>query len=198
MADTPTCEETNAAEDATRGAPETRPPTPRWVKVFGIVALILAVLVVAKLLIGGGHGPGRHLGGRTNTAPTTGTQSAVGGPADASSATRTVEVTTLDSMAFQPGAISVTTGETVTFSVTNAGESIHEFTVGDAAMQQEHAQAMAHIPAGMTHEFPNAITVQPGETKRLTWRFGDAGTFEYACHVKGHYEVGMRGQITVS
>jgi ABC-type transporter Mla subunit MlaD len=35
--------------------------TPRWVYVFGIVALVLIVLVVVLLLTGGGnHGPGRH------------------------------------------------------------------------------------------------------------------------------------------
>lgn len=41
-----------------------RPATPRWVKVFGIVALIVVVLVVVMLVVGGGnHGPGRHTGG---------------------------------------------------------------------------------------------------------------------------------------
>lgn len=35
--------------------------TPRWVKVFGIIALILVLLVGIALLIGpGDHGPGRH------------------------------------------------------------------------------------------------------------------------------------------
>jgi hypothetical protein len=38
--------------------------TPRWVKVFGIVALILVLLIGGLMLFGGGsHGPGRHLGG---------------------------------------------------------------------------------------------------------------------------------------
>jgi hypothetical protein len=37
--------------------------TPRWVKVFGIIALVVALLVVVMLLIGdGGHGPRRHGG----------------------------------------------------------------------------------------------------------------------------------------
>jgi hypothetical protein len=37
--------------------------TPRWVKVFGIIALVVVVLLVILLLAGrgGGHGPGRHL-----------------------------------------------------------------------------------------------------------------------------------------
>jgi hypothetical protein len=34
--------------------------TPRWVKVFGIIALVVVVLVVVLLVIGGGHGPSRH------------------------------------------------------------------------------------------------------------------------------------------
>jgi hypothetical protein len=43
--------------------------TPRWVKVFGIIALIVALLVVVMLLIGGGgHGPQRH-GGADDALP---------------------------------------------------------------------------------------------------------------------------------
>jgi preprotein translocase subunit SecG len=38
--------------------------TPRWVKVFALIALVLVVLVVVMLIVGrGGHGPGRHTGG---------------------------------------------------------------------------------------------------------------------------------------
>ena len=38
--------------------------TPRWVKVFGIIALVLVVLVAVVLIAGrGGHGPGRHASG---------------------------------------------------------------------------------------------------------------------------------------
>jgi ABC-type transporter Mla subunit MlaD len=35
--------------------------TPRWVKVFGIIALVVVVLLVVMIIAGrGGHGPGRH------------------------------------------------------------------------------------------------------------------------------------------
>jgi hypothetical protein len=34
--------------------------TPRWVKVLGIIALVLAVVIVVALVAGGDHGPGRH------------------------------------------------------------------------------------------------------------------------------------------
>jgi hypothetical protein len=38
------------------------PGTPRWVKVSGVIALILVLLVGGLMLFGGGgqHGPGRH------------------------------------------------------------------------------------------------------------------------------------------
>jgi uncharacterized cupredoxin-like copper-binding protein len=165
------------------------------VKVFVIIGVVLAVLVVLMLtgVLGKGHGPGRHMGGGMSRETTD-----VGSPAAQTAATRTVEVTASDSLAFEPNTIQVSAEETVTFAVTNGGKSVHEFTLGDPAMQQEHAGMMAHIPAGMGHDTANSITLAPGETKRLTWRFGDAGTLEYACHVQGHYGAGMRGRITIT
>lgn len=55
--------------------------TPRWVKVFGIIAAVVVLLVVLALLFGGGpgrHGPGRHAGSDDaggRTAPTDVTKS---------------------------------------------------------------------------------------------------------------------------
>ena len=38
--------------------------TPRWVKVFGAISLVVVLLVVILLFTGGGgHGPSRHTGG---------------------------------------------------------------------------------------------------------------------------------------
>jgi hypothetical protein len=41
--------------------------TPRWVKVFGVIALIVIGLFVIVALVGGEHGPGRHTPGGSNT-----------------------------------------------------------------------------------------------------------------------------------
>jgi hypothetical protein len=44
--------------------------TPRWVKVFGLIAAVVVVLFVVLLLFGsGGHGPGRHAGGDGGQTP---------------------------------------------------------------------------------------------------------------------------------
>ena len=67
MADPPSSPDTG--HDA-RVAPDrgstTYPGTPRWVKVFGIIALglvlLVAIVMAGGMLTGGGdHGPGRHL-----------------------------------------------------------------------------------------------------------------------------------------
>ncbi len=49
-------------DDATDVRPDRRSPpcAPRWVKVFGIIALVLILLLVVQILMGGNHGPGRH------------------------------------------------------------------------------------------------------------------------------------------
>ena len=41
---------------------ESNTGTPRWVKVFGVIAVVLVLLVGIMLLTGGNHGPGRHTG----------------------------------------------------------------------------------------------------------------------------------------
>jgi uncharacterized cupredoxin-like copper-binding protein len=166
----------------------------RWLLLGG--AAVLAVLVVAIVVVmAGGHRapPGAH----GTPAPTDSVAGGIGAPADAQEADRIVEITALDTMAFEPAAIELAAGETVTFRVTNAGQAAHEFTLGDAAMQREHAEAMSHMPGGMPHDLPNSIRLEPGETRELTWRFGAAAELEYACHEPGHYEAAMRGRIGV-
>jgi hypothetical protein len=65
MADSPPYPDTgdDAGEGPDRGSTASYPGTPRWVKVFGITALVLILLVVVIMAtgVGGGHGPGRHM-----------------------------------------------------------------------------------------------------------------------------------------
>ena len=57
-------EMSNSPETSEGSGPARRtlPATPRWVKILGIVALVVIVLVliIVGLGIGGEHGPGRH------------------------------------------------------------------------------------------------------------------------------------------
>jgi hypothetical protein len=61
--------------------------TPRWVKIVGIIALVLVLLVGILLLtgVGGPHGPGRHMpsggaGGHTPPSSVIADRTPSGGP----------------------------------------------------------------------------------------------------------------------
>jgi len=126
-----------------------------------------------------------------------GHQYSFGQPGDTTAATRTVTVTGGDDFKFHPAHLTVKTGETIHFSVKNTGVLPHEFMLGDAASQKKHAEMMKQMP-GMVHADPNMLTLQPGEEKALIWKFTNAGKVEFACHVPGHYEAGMRGVVDVA
>jgi hypothetical protein len=59
MAEPPPHSDTGDDTDVGPG-PASTTGTPRWMKVIGIIGLIVIVLVVVGLLIGGGHGPRLH------------------------------------------------------------------------------------------------------------------------------------------
>jgi hypothetical protein len=76
MADSPPYSDTG--DETGVGSDRESTTTPRWVKVFGIIALVLVLLFVIMLLtgVGGGHGPGRHTasgdpGGQTRPSSVT-------------------------------------------------------------------------------------------------------------------------------
>jgi uncharacterized cupredoxin-like copper-binding protein len=119
-----------------------------------------------------------------------------GQPGKADQVQRTIEVKALDTMRYDPQTFTVKAGETIRFVVTNVGRLKHEFIIGDPAEQRAHAEMMRKMP-GMEHEDPNALNLEPGETKTLIWQFGQAGVVEVACHVPGHYEAGMVAQVKV-
>jgi uncharacterized cupredoxin-like copper-binding protein len=124
--------------------------------------------------------------------------SGFGQPGDPKSVDRTVDVRLLDSLAFDPSNLDVQPSQTIRFRVTNAGMGDHEFVLGDEMVQQGHESEMQEMGGELMPDVPNAITVQPGETKSLTWTFTEAGTLQFGCHVSGHFAEGMVGTIDVS
>jgi uncharacterized cupredoxin-like copper-binding protein len=140
--------------------------------------------------VGATGGLGDHGGGHADT-------SAFGRPAEVDTADRTVHVSMFDTFRYQPEAVSVELNETIAFEVTNEGELPHEFVLGNHAFQKDHEDEMSGMGDELPPDEPYAIGVNPGETKSLAWTFSEQGTFEYACHVVGHYDAGMVGTISV-
>jgi uncharacterized cupredoxin-like copper-binding protein len=131
-----------------------------------------------------------------SSAATPGASVAASLARSASSAALRVEVKLTDALRLEPAAMSVPVGVPVTFVVTNAGSTDHEFYLGDEDAQVEHEQEMT-AAGGMKHDEPEGIGVKPGETKELTYTFDTAGTTLAGCHVAGHYGGGMKADITV-
>jgi len=131
------------------------------------------------------------------------------GPAWATGAP--VRVVMNDRFRYRPAAIMVRAGRRVTFDVTNAGKLPHEFILGDRATQLDHERQMqGGPPAAGAHDHADhahaghatagaggALTVPPGQTRRLTWTFDEPGIVLYGCHVLGHWAAGMKGTIVV-
>jgi uncharacterized cupredoxin-like copper-binding protein len=122
---------------------------------------------------------------------------ALGEPADAADADRSVQLTATDELVFDPDTVDVQVGETVTFEIENTGSVDHEFAIGSADWQEQHEQEMQGGEMEMGGE-PNEVEVPAGETASITWRFTEAGTTQFGCHVPGHFPAGMVGDITVT
>ena len=125
-----------------------------------------------------------------------------GKPAQPAEATRVVKVEATGELRFRPNVITVATGDIVRFDVTNTDKILHEFVLGDEKVQREHQQemrAMQTRPGKAMPDEANIITIAPGETKFITWRFpAQPGKVIFACHQPGHYAAGMAGVILFS
>lgn len=120
----------------------------------------------------------------------------IGVPGDAGKVTRTVEISMLDTMRFQPAQIKVKAGETVRFVVSNQGKLKHEMSLGTMQQLREHAKVMAKNP-DMEHHEAGSLSLQPGGKGEIIWHFDSAGKVDFACLYPGHFSAGMKGQVRV-
>lgn len=164
-------------------------------------ALALIVMPVVALAACGG---GDEEPAATSTAPSP-------------EPSRTVEVSMTD-MAYAPSTLEVAAGETVRFVFRNDGAVRHEAVFGSLAEQEAHHAEMAEMGGdhdgmdmgSMPHDSADmgsmphggmsdlhAVMVEPGQTVEITHTFGDAGSLLVGCHEPGHWEAGMRMDITI-
>ena len=107
--------------------------------------------------------------------------------------TRTVNIEATE-MTFGVDKIRAKPGEVIRFVVTNKGQLRHEFSLGTPE-EQENMRAMMRQMPDMIHNTDTVVSIEPGETKTLTWVVPRDATTEFSCNIPGHSEGGMRGMI---
>ena len=113
--------------------------------------------------------------------------SACGGTS-AQAAKKPVDVQiTLTEFKIESSVTDFTVGTPYHFVITNKGALAHDWMI---------------IPSGEQDESKSLVQVedtdlQPNTTVTRDFTFTQAGSLEFACHVKGHYEAGMHTPITV-
>ena len=94
---------------------------------------------------------------------------------------------------FERTEIRVVEGTRLRFVLDNDDPINHELIVGGPEVHARHAQGTeARHPS-----VPGEVSVGPNGVGVTTLRFDEPGTFEFACHLPGHYEYGMHGVVEV-
>ena len=162
-----------ASGEAVTPAPPRRDPPARPVR--WLVAALFAALAVGAA----GLGVARVVGGDP--------PSPAMGPGDV-----VVEMDIEHSL-FTPTDLRVVEGTRVRFVLVNGDPIGHELIVGPADVHARHEGGHeAEHPS-----IPGEVSVGPNLTAVTTYRFDEPGTFEFACHLPGHYEHGMHGEVEV-
>ncbi|MFZ2122754.1 MAG: cupredoxin family protein [Rhodoferax sp.] len=123
--------------------------------------------------------------------------SPIGKPGVAARVNRTIHVEMANGMRFKPSEIQVKKGETIRFVLKNTDGVKHEFSLGTEKELLEHYEVMKRFP-DMEHDEPNKISLAPGKRGEVIWQFTKAEAVDFACLHPGHFDAGMKGQVTVA
>jgi LPXTG-motif cell wall-anchored protein len=81
-------------------------------------------------------------------------------------------------------------GTAVTFVITNNGKITHEMVLEKAGVVDE--------PLEFNGKGQEAEDIEAGTTRTVEWTIPEAGQYQLACHVPGHYEAGMKTAFTTA
>lgn len=73
---------------------------------------------------------------------------------------------------------------------------LHEMVLGTPQELRQHAELMKMFPT-MEHADANMAHVKPGARGEIVWQFTQAGEYQFACLIPGHFEAGMTGKVAV-
>lgn len=107
---------------------------------------------------------------------------------------------------FQPEPLRLIPGERVRFTIFNGGLEAHEFVLGDDEVQRawQAADAAATPPLPLTTAPPASVPPDTGGVRVLlasggegtaTFDVPEVGELLLMCHIPGHVEAGMVGEV---
>ena len=135
-------------------------------------------------------------------------------PWGASGATVQKVTLTIRDFKYTPAKVSLQVGVPAEITLINRGKVAHEFMIYDVPRQMS-AMMMGHEWAEKTNYFRGhaavvtggktnmrgqdlfEVIVSPGKTATVKFTPARAGTFEFGCMIKGHYEAGQKGTLTI-
>lgn len=154
-------------------------------------------IIFSAILLVGSYAYAVSAAGHASHPTQRGDANTVGEPAPAAQATQVIHVTASDDMRFKfSKPLTLSSGDVIRFVVQNTGKVPHEFSIGDEKEQKAHQIMMRKMP-DMVHNDANTVTIQPGETKEITWEFKGDKEVVFACNIPGHYEAGMYKKASI-
>lgn len=155
---------------------------------------LLLLTSVLAISAGAAIASGTHSGGHDEVMK-------VGEAGDKAKVTQTIQITMKETedgkMIFTPANLQVRKGQTVKLRIKNVGTLNHEFVLDEPTKITEHKAVMEKFPE-MEHDDPNVISLAPGQSGEIVWKFTNDGSFQFACLVPGHYDAGMHGELKVT
>ena len=99
----------------------------------------------------------------------------------------------IDHSRFDVRALRVRPHTEVRFVLVNRDPIGHEFIVGDPEVHARHANGheASHPPVD------GEVSIPADARAATTYVFHEPGPVEFACHLPGHYQYGMRGVVEV-
>jgi uncharacterized cupredoxin-like copper-binding protein len=92
---------------------------------------------------------------------------------------------------FEPAVVRVPAGVPVTVTLRNDDPIDHEWIVGPSAIHEIHRHGTEAVHAGR----PTEVSVSALSSRVTTITFDHPGTYAYVCHLPGHEEYGMIGEL---
>ncbi len=116
-----------------------------------------------------------------------------GPPVEALGPERVTVVVDIEHSRFEPSNLRVVAGTEVRFVLTNGDPINHELIIGSPDVHERHRNGTEaeHEPR------PGELSVGPDGQGVTSYVFDELGTVEMACHLPGHYDFGMHGDIEV-